>query len=584
MDSKYYSPLRNTFGLRPDDFSYSSGKEFKKAHIKVNHKLIKLRHYCNVICKDTHNYTSKLNKLAEEDHYAKNKKLIGALFLQLAERDLIYVESLRLRNKVSNKNKQVPTRLKKASKYTSKMIEITSSEKNWKTRLEYLIYDRLARIEYYLSRKNNSKFQSTLTVEFNKVLAALELLSSVNADMDGNYSSIVEKIKLKYKFISTNGVTINLQDNKNEDEIIKILLEQGYVPSKEGPEKNGNIDLLKEVTWRSYTASIHNKNVAKYITEAMQLQETNDKRDHNTTKDSKNSSSLGISSIDEILLYYNMAEEELNKSMDPEDNSDQILSTFIRYNRLFVLIKRDARMFDKLITQWNSKIKFIIRKHSTEKYLQHKYGEIERISKGLTSYLSQVLALPGVYSDDELTSALNLAIAYYESSIESYCLATLYKIKGKHLESMALFTDALEKIKDSNNNNNIEIPCGIISNENVQDLINFTEQGCESVKNLALYAEKLQRKAGNIKFEGTVAENIHIVDPSITKLHNLFPLKPIVKPVMAKPTLYDLAFNYIGLDNVPTKTQHQEKEKISNDSKNVNNENKKKSFFGLFRG
>ncbi|KAL6942444.1 hypothetical protein ACO0QE_003619 [Hanseniaspora vineae] len=605
---KFYSPLSQTFGSRPDDFSYSAGSDFRKSHLKLNHKLVKLRQYCHVLNKNTKSYdSSKLGQFSAET-YAKENKLQGALVLHLIERDLVYVESLRLNHRVGKKNQRVNTRLKKASKYAAQLKQLVKLEKVWQTKLEYLVYSQLATIEYYsATSKKSGVSESEISLRYFKVLMGLDLLlqdrRAKHTDEDYKfYEGIVEKIKDKYRYIPLPSTVHNKKDvakllsqsKKNSDkacQIFQILNLNNYNPNYYflgvTSEAMKDKKYIKTVEWRSFKADVNDEDLAKHLTNALNLQ----KKKHIKTKQNVNnnvdaSSQNDNELYDEMLMNYSLAEEHHQKIMDPEDNTDQILSTFISYNKLFVMIQRDALIFENLLKSWNTaatsgKIRY--------QDIGEIYAKLEKIANNLSATLTQVTALPGVYSDDDLLGNLHLSAAFYKSSLYAYCLAPLYKIKGQYVESMALLNHSLKALNECHPfNSSLALPGNIVNGRKVASLKKNIELACLDVESLAIYQQKLRTKASqNCKYNNgmTLLESGFKLSPSVIELNSLFPLKPTIKPVMAKPTLFDLAYNYIEFNSPQATTAPKEIESKTELTEPMKAElpAQKKGFLGFFR-
>ena len=604
---RFYSPLSQTFGSRPDDFSYSAGSDFRKTHLKLNHKLVKLRQYCHVLNKNTKSYdSSKLRQFSAET-YAKENKLQGALVLHLIERDLVYVENLRLNHRVGKKNQRVNTRLRKASKYAAQLKQLVRLEKVWQTKLEYLIYSQLADIEYHsTTSKKSGASESEISLKYFKVLMGLDLLlqdrKAKNIDEDYKiFEDIVEKIKAKYRYIplpSTvqhkKDVTKLLSHSKKGTAktclIVQILNSNKYRPNYYflgvTSEAMKDKKYIKTVEWRSFKADVNDEDLAKHLTNALNLQNkklVKSRQDGNAAASSQDENEL----YDEMLMNYSLAEEHHQKIMDPEDNADQILSTFISYNKLFVMIQRDALIFEHLLKSWSNaancgKIKY--------QEIGEVYAKLEKIVKNLSATLTQVTTLPGVYSDDDLLGNLRLSVAFYKSSLYAYCLAPLYKIKGQYVESMALLNHSLNALNEcSAFNSNLSLPGNIVNQRKVSSLKKNIEKACSDVESLAVYQQNLRTKASqNCKYNNgvTVVESGFKISPSLVELNNLFPLKPTIKPVMAKPTLFDLAYNYIEFNDPLANNAPKEVAAEVKAAEPVGAEPlvQKKGFLGFFRG
>ncbi|CCC71003.1 hypothetical protein NCAS_0G01160 [Naumovozyma castellii] len=582
-----YSPIAATYGVRVEQF-LESDSDFVKYHAKLNKKLIKLRHHCGLVTKDTRRYTTKekFSKVTVED-YDKKNKLFGALVLLLAERDLALAETLKLRARQRGKlkdgeKKVLSTRLKKTCKTIEKLIELTQNEAQWVTRAQYLIYGKLAKVEYLMYGKHaKRKESSNIARNLALALAGLQYLNQLK-HVD---AVTLEAINSKYEYalrqhsgnvISSadlrNFITKQVEESAAEnDELAKLLLKNGYTLKL----VNVDVDAVKSSThiqWRSFTAEVHDPEVVQAIEEAKKI----------VIKD--------VSDYSDMLLKWSEAVDkqetrlatmdEDEQMLDEDDNkeNDQILLSYLKYNMIFVSILRDNSLFTQLLKQWEGLGPSISAKLT-------KYKELDRIVKNLLKYLQDVMELPGVYSDDQLMSQLECCKIYYQLNLNSQCLAPLYQSKGKYMEALALYVDSLQKLEskleDIGNMDEIVLPDKVLNKKNLKVLDLAIKLGLKSVVALAEY-EKSLNKDSSSNYEASLIEKIDTqsIEPQDINLNNLFPLRPKIQPISSKPTLFDLAFNYINYEEEQPVSPAPAKEKLVEEPQ-VESQ-KKKGFLGLF--
>ncbi|CAR31021.1 hypothetical protein ZYGR_0P03270 [Zygosaccharomyces rouxii] len=587
-----YSPLLATYGVRVDQL-LETVQDFVRYHDKLNKKLQKLRHRCQLTTRDTKKYRTKekYSKLSSDD-YDENSKLYGVVVLLHAERDLALAEVLKLRARQRGKMKKserkvVSTRLKRAMQTSEKLVALTTNESQWITRVQYLVYEKLARAEYLTHgkqqrHKDSKKISKELALSF----AALKYLEQASVITD----SVVEFLHAKYEytlkqhadgaFSSTelhNFVVEKVEEaSQNGDEMVKLLVENGYKPQKQASEAGTS---FKEIQWRAFTAKVYDPQVEELIAESKSV----------TVKSAPDYDTKLLKWQQALEIQESRIASQDEDEEDEADNqeNDQILLAYIKYNALFTSVLRDNYLFGQLWQQW-TKLGTAMASRLT------KSKEIERIVKNLQKYLQDIMELPGVYRDDELTEQLELSKLYFQLTYTSGCLGGLYQLKGRYLESLALHVDAHQKLEERltemGNFQDILIPLEVLSHKKIESLQQLIKAGWKSVVSLAEY-EKHLKVQGQAAHQPTLIEKLDTgrIIPSDVKLSNIFPLRPKLRPVPSKPTLFDLAFNYMdyageGSESASSwTTQRSEPAPASNNGDDNNsNTNKKRGFLGLF--
>lgn len=587
-----YSPLLATYGVRVDQL-LETVQDFVRYHDKLNKKLQKLRHRCQLTTRDTKKYheKEKYSKITSDD-YDEKSKLYGVVVLLHAERDLALAEILKLRARQRGKLKKserkvIGTRLKRAMQTSEKLATLTQNEPQWTTRIQYLIYDKLTHAEYLTHgkqqrRKDSEKISGELALSF----AALKFLGKSSVITE----DVVEFLYAKYEytlkqhadraFSSTelhNFVVEKVeQAHQKGDEIVKLLMENGYRPQKQVSEAATS---FKEIQWRAFTTKVYDPQVEELIAESQSL----------TVK--------GVPDYDTKLLKWQQALEKQESRIasqdededDENDNqeNDQILLAYIRYNALFTSVLRDNYLFGQLWQQW-TKLGTAMASRLT------KCKEIERIVKNLQKYLQDIMELPGVYQDDELLEQLEMSKLCFQLFYSSGCLGSLYQLKGRYLESLALHVDAHHKLEErlleSGKFQDILIPHEVLSYKKIESLQQLIKAGWKSVVSLAEYERHLKAQ-GQTLYQPTLIEKLDTgrIVPSDVSLSNIFPLRPKLRPVPSKPTLFDLAFNYVdysggssGSDSSLTIQKPEDVSPKKTGGDNNSGKNKKRGFLGLF--
>ncbi|QLQ81371.1 hypothetical protein HG537_0F01320 [Torulaspora globosa] len=585
-----FSPIGSTYGVRVEEL-LETVQDFQRYHEKLNRKLQKLRHRCQVVNRDSRKYSAndKYSKITSSD-YDRKSKLYGVLMLLHAERDLAMAESLKLkalqRGKLkSNERKVVGTRLKKAVSTAEKLVELTKNEKQWITRVQYVAYARLAFSEYLLSGKM-AKFKDSVAISRNLGLVFATI--SHLCDLGLLPSSVFELIQSKYEHSLKQyaGNVISAADLHNfivnqvkeaqqtGDELGELLVSNGFNIELRDIDTDQETS-VKTIQWRSFVAQVHDSQIEQWMKEAKQ----------NTSQD--------VSNYDNTLLKWQQALERQEKRIayyedgNEEDNmssleNEQILLAYIKYETLFTSILRDNYLFEQLWKQWNE-----MGASTTARIT--KYKEIERIVNSLVKYLGDVMELPGVYSDDELMGHLQLCQLFFKLSLSSGCLGPMYQSKGKFVESLALHVHAYQKLQDTLSNftqlSDSVLPAGLLTSDKINNLQKLIKRGWSSVLVLAEYENSLQGKSPG-PYTPSLIDLLgsHNIKPTDINLKNLFPTRPQLTPVQGKPTLFDLAFNYINytteetqpIDDAATESS------FSHDTEQEQAATRKRGFLGLF--
>lgn len=593
-----YSPIASTYGVRIEQV-LETDTDFAKYHIKLNKKLRQLRHRCQLVTKDTKKYTNKekYSKITSDD-YDKKNKLFGVLVLLHAERDLSLAETLktriRQRGKAKDSEKKVlSTRLKKAYKTAQNLVELTKNEAQWITRIQYLAYAKLVHVEYLLFGKQiKTKNSAVITRELSLALAACTFLR----DQKILPADIIDFLNSKYEYtlgqhggnmLSATDIhnfivqTVEIAKNEN-DELALLLFNNGYTVKLEDVKMDGN-EINDRIQWRSFNCKIKDNQIAQLIHDVKVFQ-IKDISDYST----KLSKWEGILAKQEDRIEHVSSkdfEDDDDEDINGEEN-EQILLAYIKYQTLFISITRDTYLFHKLWKQWTNLGSSMSSKLT-------KYKEIERMVKNLKNYLKEVTELPGVYSDDDLLYQLELSIIYFKIYLSAGCLAALYQTKGNYREALALYINSYQtleaKLQDNGDIESIVLPEELLSKKKLEQLQNLIKTGWKSVIALAEYEKELNNDSVAAKYKPTVIEKVDSssVKPCDVQLNNLFPRRPMLKPVSAKPTLFDLAFNYIDYStnpssNTPEVEAVKSKIKATPAESQEEEPTKKRGFLGLF--
>lgn len=586
-----YSPLGVTYGFR-SDLMLESFADYQKYHKKVNHKLQQLRGRLRLISKDTKNYKGqeKLLKVGPED-YQRNR-LYGFLMLLLAERDMAYVESLKAGGRSrgflrSSELKLMRARIKKAIKYCNRLeslaqVEDEDEDKNkWHIRAEIMIYEKLLRTEYELYGKKQVKY-----ADAEKISAHLSLaLCGVNFLVESKLlkEDVAEAIKSKYLYIFKEKANAfssrdqqlrfaNAISENSDDALLELLQAHGFtflVPETESTKSQS-----RKISWRSYSATIEDGKVFEVYSDLEDLKGSNK-----------------LSNLNDKLLKWNKAidlQKEYMATLEENTENNQILLTYLQYNAMLTSVERDNSLFDSLLAQWDRSAN----KSFTSRL--NKYKEVDHIMKNLKSLLTQLMNLPGVYSDNDLTNQIFLLKTYYETSFASKLLADIYQSKKRYVESLAIHNNGLKLIENAEesliNWDEISLPAVLLSKNKIDSLKEFISTKWRSVIALAEHEKDLEVPKKSLKFAPSLVDIIDTnISPKEVSLDNIFSLRPRLLPVPPKAFVYDLAYNYFSFaDETPSFSDYSasstEPATPKHDESQGEQKRTKKGLFGLFGG
>lgn len=582
-----FSPIAATYGNRVEQLLETT-QDFERYHEKLNRKLQKLRHRCQLVNKSTKKYSAndKYGKLSSAD-YDKKNKLYGVLVLLHAERDLALAETLKVKARQrgrfkANEKKVVGTRLKKVVKTTQNLVEVTANEAQWLTRAQYIVYAKLAHAEYLLNGKfSKSKESGKISHNLALCFAALSLLCKSGALPEIVYDFLHSKYE--YSLKQHAGKIVSASDlqkfivgqvkagEQNDDELAKLIIENGY--KAELPDVDMEKETsIKKIQYRAFVAHVDDPQVEQAIIEAENIK-------------AKTTSEYGDKVLkwqqalekQETRIAYHEQEDDEENGDDSHEN-DQILLAYIKYNVLLTSTLRDSLKFEELY----DKVRYPSTGHGA-------YNELDRVMKTVSKSLVDIMELPGVYSDDELMAQLQLTQAYFEAKT-SYCLACTYSRKYQYDNSLALHLFSLEKLDNAKASaGELEehvLPDELLTESKIGSLRESIMGDIKNELTLAKYKDSVAGLSHN-SYEPSVIEQLGSgpVDPTHIRLDNLFPMRPKMRPVQSKPSLFDLAFNYIDYkaEDTPSNDHIEETELPRNaDAEQEQESAKPRGFLGLF--
>lgn len=556
------SILSSTFGTRS---SFQSGNDFHQHSVHVKRRVAKLKKDLKIQVKDTKHYQDK-NKVYELDasQYESDERF-GLVLLYLAERDLSRALEVNTVSEVSSsrsKEKFIISKLKRSLQYIKQLIDISFNEASQSKKIEVYVYHGLVQgllgikqkkwgvASYALSIARNAlEFLETFS-EFGENKSShlyRELIESFidpslkltiahsslgNSKKQTSDLNILSKIVIKHYRSSGN------PPDDIYDDLIELIgqTDKSYVELSSAEEEAGaSSRLIDHVQWTKYTAKLYNSDIARQIMEVQ-------------SKEQKDINDSDISSFDPVLLGWqealetHEADNERVQSLgveDPNENRDrQIVLTFIRYNLLFVKLRRDGA----LIAELNKKKL----KHSTSLVDINK--DILRIYDIILQTVLEIKDLPGVYSDEDLYGDIETLESYFQA-LKYETVAKIYEIIKKHKQSLLILSNIFDKL-NSLKQLLTEFPGhgNVLSNSKLQQITKRIASTKVKTHVLAQFEHEFAQNQSSSN--GSVADAINDIVP-INTVHEIKkPGKIIdidhIKPVSLKPVFFDLAFNYIG--------------------------------------
>ncbi|CUM66978.1 uncharacterized protein PRCAT00004665001 [Priceomyces carsonii] len=543
------SPLSITLGERMSAYLVSS-EDYLKQRKRTNKRLLKLRHELNLITKDTKNYKQKekISKTGVED-YNKDER-VGLLLLLTAERDILYALELKSlmeigSHRASSYKTLMISRIKRALMTSKKLLEISKEEKDDIKLLELFTYTSL--IQGFLSI--NKKKWPIATNAFSISKCALDfLLSRLDESPEENE---IDSIQYRKTFLNEIADTIvdpslslvisqdeSLHENTVDlrsisrkhchENLLPYLHPAVKIIQKIDPrfvsEISSSVDLLKSIEWRGHEALLYNDEISFKI---MKLTDEN-KNPWKSFKDANQFDSL-LAGWREVLDLHTT---DLEKSRDDDDlekvQDRAILLTYINYNLLFTRLKRDMLIIDQLNDSTNIS----------------KRQDIARLYGTIIETIEEIKDLPGVYNDGDLYESLERLSLYFAAK-KHINLADSFILNKKFPEALKIFKYIFD-IHSQLGDNYFKIkkfPYDVATNDGYSK---FQRELTKLITQAQISAQ-FAKDSSSI-FSSYAIENLHKYPSS--DFNSLVRLREEsnIEPILCKPVLFDVAFNYIGYD------------------------------------
>lgn len=573
------SPLGITFGARIAAY-LAAPDDFRKHRKRINKRLLKLRHELGIVTKDSRNYqeTEKTSSITADLY--ENDSRNGLLLLLLAERDVVHALEVKSQlevspERLSSQKRLMTSKLKKAVSTCKKVLEVTANESSATKKIELYIYAALVHGMYGVNKKR----WGDALYAFSLARCGLELLYS-QAESDLTISEVLfSRLAISELLDTLVDPSLNLTmsqyaaiDDAAADvrtvarkhcrdgsvAYLKPCFDNIVAVDGSFVEEIEEEQVSRSISWRQHDATLHNDELAVKLSKVSRL----DWRGLNEPEqfDSLYSQWSALVDIHTADLEKNKDEDDMLRVQD-----GAILLTFLRYNMLFVRVRRDLLLVDKLST--------LISASSVETLRLSK--DILRLYSSINLTVFEIKDLPGVYNDEQLYESLenlSLFFAAKRSLVVSLCYSAATEPSKAlaillHLKRTFIVTEDFYKVS--------EFPYDVTSHTQAKELENTISKRLIEINALAKFIHSAKRY--DQKF---VSESVYKFDLSLDSIKNVANVDKVgsISPVLSKPVLFDIAFNYIGYadeeDAEPVKQKQQEEK--------PEEEKKKSGLFGLF--
>lgn len=549
------SPLNETLGVRLNAY-LTSAEDFKKHRKSINRKLLRLRHELKIVTKDTKKYQDKTSLVTAE---AYKKDLRNALLLLLtAERDLMYTSEIKSTMEISNENlstyrQLMVSKIKKALVHSKRLLAVVGDESRKLVVLEVFIYAALLQGLYSLNKKQ----WNSLVYAYSVARCGMDFF------LNHGEETALEKVAVEEILdsiidpslaVALSQMGHNANDMKSvarkhcHDDVVAFLVPAVKLlhdlDSLCVSDISSTVNLIKSIEWRDHEAALYNDELSLKI---MELTQDDSWKDFESA-DSYDSFITGWSSALDV------HKTDTDKARDDDDMEEAhnraIVLTYINYNLLFTTIKRDLLLIDELGARNYGHLET--------------YKDMYRLFSNVLRVTGEIKDLPGVYNDEDLYKSLERLEGFFEAK-RAATLGDAFNYNGEAPEALAIY-DYVQKSLDSSGSYRIpEFPYDVTSNS---DYELFVEAVQGRVTKARVVAQFQQGKIGHY-----ATDNIHKY-ADYTRAANL-KREVTLTPVLSKPVLFDIAFNYIGYDTG---------DKPAAPVAAVNDEEKKRGLFGFFGG
>lgn len=570
-----FSPLNETVGARIGAY-LSSAEDFRKQRKRTNKRLVKLRHDLNVVTRDTKNYREKqrVSGLSAAEYAADER--YGLLLLLTAERDVLFALEIKSLldisgERVASYRALMVSKLKKALAHVQRLVEVSSGAKNGLWKAELYVYAALVHGLFAVNKKRWSAAVHALLV----AKCGLDCLAGPvgsGTDEDGFHRALIAELVDTTVDPSLNLAVSQLAEASTSDlrtvarRHVKDTLVGFLVPARAlfeelDPESVSDItlsvELIRTVQWRDHEATVYNDEMAFRI---MQL--TDEKKTNWREFSDANEYDMVLQGWTELLEMHSADIAKNNHDDDPDRVQDRaVLLTYVNYHILFTRVKRDLLLIDQLAR--------------TNSVASNR--DIVRLYGSISSVVAELRELPGVHNDEDLSESLERLGRFFEAH-SAVKVALLYALTGRHPEALKVLSHVQSTVLadaavlpfyavDA-------FPYNITSNSDFAAFKKSLDGSVVRAHVLAQLAHETRKKGAS----QLVVEAVDTYAFSEDLLGSVVAVSAssTLRPVLSKPVLFDVGFNYINYSagSVAAPAQVQEPQQAD--------EPKRSGFFGMF--
>ncbi|KAK9458351.1 hypothetical protein V1511DRAFT_492401 [Dipodascopsis uninucleata] len=509
------------------------------------------------------------------EELANDKRSVG-LLLFTAERSWAHAMEWKATiengssDSVAAKKRHILSKLEKARKNAAALLEILSPGlKDWSP-IEYLQCEAYASVLAGLAEFERRKYERAAEsyaiawVSLGGLIESIVGAETVSDDANDTadlYRDLLNRtvepsLKFAARQIDENSraetvgmIAIQQLSNSGRSERISELVRTaiGEKRSKNilAPGSDGRADALatvESVTWRNHSAPLKDAAIASAILIAREQEE-------------KIASSDAASGFDDALLAWQDAVTAIDDAISEAESEDSqeivqelyIVSTYTRYRLLTLRITRDLVLIKPLL------------KRALQKSKNGKISNNLSVARGIVRLYDEILmsvdeiaGLPGVASDDELSSGLAALQSFYKA--ERCATIASSSRDASSVETLALWTraDAYANAADVVALANAD-PDSPLFKIDVKDTTDRIERGKLYSHGLVSITKANSTSADKGLSKGFLIDQLSAFPGAIdvTKLVDLDinGSNPKIEPIPAKPVFFDIAFNYVGADD-----------------------------------
>lgn len=592
-------PLEEILELRNANIFVESANDYRQYRVKITNRIAKCRKRLKIEQRTLKGSKEMKRKSISVDDITRDIEFARVL-LYLAERSWAHAMEAKaiLETKDSlSKKKHAISKLAKATKYIGQLT----------CHLDDCPFSEVAKLELYTYQ---AVLMGTLAMERHNWHSALSEFSSAKIGLQVLYGrEISESSKELIRDLISTGVDVSLSfaayQSKHDRKVDLPTLAKQIVSKNDSSKMTAlinNLDRsalnmskeesgshLDSIRWRAHNAQVQDPDLASLILEAQKL----DSGFETTIQ----IGGTAINAFDNLLQTWQDAADFVKEAIDRVESSqggatrhDQqkqdlyIVSTYINYTLLLRRIQRDCMLIDQLAARNTKK--------STSKELE-KNRDIVRIYDTILQSCSQLLELPGVHNDEDLFDSLTTLSQFFR--LRRTCLLGLsYRIQGDYKSSLALYALAQKNITEQSSSSSlplgsahfkVQLAGSSVSNQDFDNALSELSQQLSRAHGMAAFVELSEKNVIN-KNGPSVAESLSRYPQGTPQeiLDSLVNPWPKIRPVPLKPVFYDIAYNFLNLDE--TVESEESESNHSKDDSNVATTDleQKKGFFGSLWG